>query len=155
MLEMMSKIMRMELCKRYLNEPLLRYNGISFDDNAVLETISIVERVIEFRHHDTPTILENLLQCPIALDGEPNGFLYMSMVERAEFEHEDYYYIFAEEKSGRVVPLMRSKYDSGSFFQTVSNFLQSYAWKFADTILGLGEDTMAVNGFDVEENKDR
>jgi hypothetical protein len=140
MLEKLSALMKAELCRKYLNESLLRYNNIFFDEEASLEMLSVVEMAIEFEHHDVPTILDKFIRCPITSESKAVGYLYMTLVEKAKFEKEEHYYIFVEEKPGFVVPFMRSRYNYGSLLNNISTSLRSYARNFADTILSMGEN---------------
>lgn len=131
----MSAFLKAEVCRKYLNEPLMRYNRIFFDENASLDMVSTVEKKIEFHYHNVPSTTDTFIQCPISVDMKPSGFLFMTMLEKAENEQEDHFYMFTEVRSGVVAPLMRSKYNSGSLLVDIVGLVARTAEKCKDKFL--------------------
>lgn len=105
---------KIAVCRTFLDEPSLYDNRIYFDDNADPEDIAVVEREIIYQHFsDILPESDTFVQCPVRMQDEILGNLYMSAVEQAETEDTGHYFIFAYHSKGRVSVLMRTKLESG------------------------------------------
>lgn len=123
--EVMSIADKIETCKAYLNEPLLRENRIVFDPTLNPDDeVDLMDMRLSYYYHSKKTHLIYLLRCPFRVDYDDFGYLYFTPLHvLEEAPDEIHYHVFTEVDFGNreVKVLMRSKLHSGLTMAEAAN----------------------------------